>query len=144
MTGIDLQPTWMGDGEYLRVMRGVPSPSFLRLFNREAETTWFTDRHAAVEDASWVTDDDELALVEVGVVHRHDAHDVRNGFVTIQDPALVDTWALETVDRLTREEMDAQGRAMLQIIADDPTLEEYVKEQTTRIEELQREREDDE
>jgi hypothetical protein len=109
------QPKWFGD--QLLVFRGVPSGLFP--LEGEAASTWFTDWHAASDDASWVTLDEELALVEIGLVHRDDAQDIRNGFVTIEDPTLVDVRLFDHVMRLSAEEIAAQARAMFDQQDDD-------------------------
>ena len=128
--------TGLVDGELLQVMRGVPSAEFLEDFNAEASTTWFTSLDGpwpwgAIADASWATEDDEQAFVEIGFVRWQDAHDVCNGFVTIHDPSLVDVCELRPVDRLSAGEMRAQEQA----IRDDSELSKYIDERLDGLDE---------
>jgi hypothetical protein len=141
MTSIDLQPTWMGEGEYLLLMRGVPSPSHPEFLEGMPASTWFTDWQTAVDDASWVALDEEQPFVEIGIAHRYDAREVHHLTATIEDPALVDVRFLVPVERLSAEVMEAQTQAMLEILMNSPELREIADEQQRRREEL---REDDE
>src|SRR5665213_2869073 len=136
MVSMHLQGTGLGstvqvDDELLQVMRGVPSRRFLEDFDPQARTTWFTSLdgpRGAIADASWTTEDDEQAFVELGLVRWQDAYDVRNGFVTIHDPSLVDVCELRSVDRLSAGEMAAQEQAMRDAIFDNSELRKYVDE----------------